>query len=76
MDYDAQTDAFRFDLDSMVERYLEEFDINSITIIGALQEKVYELSQGGTILFEMDSEFWEFDFDDVEDSDDFIEEDF
>jgi len=74
MDYDAQTDAFRFDLDSMVERYLEEFDINSITIIGALQEKVYELSQGGTILFEMDSEFWEFDFDE-EDSDDFIEED-
>lgn len=75
MDYDSQTDAFRFDLDSMVERYLEEFDINSITIIGALQEKVYELSQGGTILFEMDSDFWEFDFDDEQDSDDYIEED-
>tara|TARA_B100001093_G_scaffold519468_1_gene608627 strand:- start:4221 stop:4451 length:231 start_codon:yes stop_codon:yes gene_type:complete len=75
MDYDSQTDAFRFDLDSMVDRYLEEFDINSITIIGALQEKVYELSQGGNIVFKMDSEFWEFDFDDIEDSDDLIEED-
>ena len=42
-DYDEQTDAFRFDLDDLVERYLHEFDINTITMIGALQEKIQEL---------------------------------
>jgi len=75
MDYDSQTDAFRFELDSMVERYFQEFDINIITVIGALQEKVYELSGRGVITFEMDSESWEFDFKDLglEDS---SEEDF
>lgn len=36
-DYDEQTDAFRFELDDLVNRYLEEFDINTITMIGALR---------------------------------------
>ena len=70
MDYDSQTDAFRFELDSMVERYFKEFDINAITVIGALQEKVYELSSRGNITFEMDSESWNFDFKDLDDADD------
>ena len=39
MDFDEQTDAFRFDLDDLCDRYLEEFDINSFTLIGALEEK-------------------------------------
>ena len=69
MDYDSQTDAFRFELDSMVERYFQEFDINIITVIGALQEKVYELSGRGNITFEMDSETWEHHFGDCEDDD-------
>ncbi len=47
-----QTDAFRFDLDDLVNRYLSEFDINTLTIMGALQEKTIELSQWGN--FEMD----------------------
>ena len=53
-DYDEQTDAFRFDLDDLVERYLHEFDINTITMIGALQEKIQELVNDGG--FEADLE--------------------
>ena len=52
MDYDEQTDAFRFDIDNLVERYLQEFDINTITMIGALQEKIIELTNDGN--FESD----------------------
>jgi hypothetical protein len=62
-DYDEQTDAFRFDLDDMINRYLEEFDLNIITIIGALQEKVENLSNSGEIEFEMDDDFFEEDSD-------------
>jgi len=58
-DYDEQTDAFRFDLDDMIDRYLEEFDLNIITIIGALQEKVEHLSNSGEIEFEMDDDFFD-----------------
>ena len=47
--YDEQTDAFRFDLDDLVERYKEEFDINTITMIGALREKMQELINEGNI---------------------------
>jgi len=58
-DYDEQTDAFRFDLDDMIDRYLEEFDLNVVTIIGALQEKVEHLSNSGDIEFEMDEDFFD-----------------
>ena len=53
-DYDEQTDAFRFDLDSLVYRYMDEFDINTITIIGALQEKIQELVNDGNFESEID----------------------
>tara|TARA_Y100001963_G_scaffold56242_1_gene78652 strand:- start:7445 stop:7645 length:201 start_codon:yes stop_codon:yes gene_type:complete len=46
-DYDEQTDAFRFELDDLVERYKAEFDINTFVMIGALQEKVQELIEAG-----------------------------
>ena len=46
-DYDEQTDAFRFDLDEMIERYKQEFDINTFVMIGALQEKIKELIDDG-----------------------------
>ena len=39
-DYDEQTDAFRFELDDLVERYLNEFDINTFVMVGAFQEKI------------------------------------
>ena len=31
MDFYEQTDAFRFDLDDLCDRYLKEFDINTFT---------------------------------------------
>lgn len=46
-DFDEQTDAFRFDLENLINRYLSEFDINAFTIMGALQEKIIELTYSG-----------------------------
>lgn len=46
-DYDEQTDAFRFELDDLVERYLNEFDINTFVMVGAFQEKIKELLEAG-----------------------------
>jgi hypothetical protein len=43
MDFNEQTDAFRFDLDDLTRRYLEEFDINTFTLVGALEEKKLEI---------------------------------
>lgn len=57
-DYDEQTDALRFDLDDLVDRYTIEFDLNTITIIGALQEKIEELADSGNIEFTMDEDFF------------------
>lgn len=68
-DYDEQTDAFRFELDNLVERFLEEFDLNTITLVGALTEKTKELLEVGSIEFEMDDAF--FDDDDDEGEEDF-----
>lgn len=56
-DYDEQTDAFRFDLDDLVYRYIDEFDINTFVMVGALQEKIKELLEAND--GEMDLEFEE-----------------
>jgi hypothetical protein len=56
-DYDEQTDSFRIDLENLIYHYIDEFDINTITIIGALQEKVVELSNEGNVEFESDIDF-------------------
>ena len=53
-DYDEQTDSFRMDLENLIYRYIDEYDINTITIIGAMQEKIVELSSEGNIEFESD----------------------
>jgi len=53
-DYDEQTDSFRMDLENLIYRYIDEYDINTITIIGALQEKVVELANEGNIEFDSD----------------------
>jgi hypothetical protein len=53
-DYDEQTDAFRFDLDDLVYRYIDEFDINTFVMVGALQEKIKELLEAGNVEFEGD----------------------
>ena len=37
-----------------MERYLEEFDINTITMIGALREKMQELIESGNGFMDID----------------------
>lgn len=53
-DYDEQTDSFRMDLENLIYHYIDEYDINTITIIGALQEKVVELANEGNVEFDSD----------------------
>ena len=53
-DYDEQTDSFRIDLENLIYRYIDEYDINTITIIGALQEKIVELSNEGNSDMDID----------------------
>ena len=53
-DYDEQTDAFRFDLDNLVYRYIDEFDINTFVMVGALQEKIQELLEVGNSEMDID----------------------
>ena len=53
-DYDEQTDAFRWELDDLVDRYLREFDINTFVMIGALQEKIQELVDAGNFETDID----------------------
>jgi len=72
MDFDEQTDAFRFDLDNLCDRYLGEFDINVFTEVGALEEKKMEILKilrniedkkkeliGEDIEFEVDEDFFD-----------------
>jgi len=53
-DYDEQTDAFRFELDDLVYRYIDEFDINTFVMVGALQEKIQELLDHGNTEMDID----------------------
>ncbi|MDA1237316.1 MAG: hypothetical protein O3A15_00020 [Proteobacteria bacterium] len=55
-DYDEQTDAFRFEIDDLVNRYLDEFDINTFVMIGAFQEKIQELIESGNGFMDIDLE--------------------
>ena len=54
--YDEQTDALAMELGSLITRYLKEFDLNIQTIVGVLEEKKFDLLEGGTMLFEMDDD--------------------
>lgn len=71
MDFDEQTDAFRFELDNLCDRFLDEFDINVFTEVGALEEKKMEILKilrniedkkkeliGEDIEFEVDEDFF------------------
>ena len=50
---------------ALANRYFEEFDLNTLTIIWALQEKVEELCSGGNIEFEMDDDFFDDEKDEI-----------
>lgn len=54
--YDEETDSFRMDLDNLVYRYIDEYNINTITMIGALQEKIEELCRVGDFESDIDAD--------------------
>jgi hypothetical protein len=56
-DYDEQTDSFRMDLENLIYKYIDEYDINTITMMGALQEKIIELANEGNVEFEPEEGF-------------------
>ena len=65
MNYDEQTDALGIELGSLVTRYLKEFDLNIQTIVGVLEEKKFDLLEGGTMLFEIDEDTFNDDDDEL-----------
>lgn len=54
MNYHEQTDAFTMELDNLVNRFRDEFDLNLQTIIGVLETKKIELTLDCGMDFEMD----------------------
>ncbi len=49
-----QTDSFMFDLDNLIRRYQQEFDINDQTIVGALEFAKLTVLTDADILFSPD----------------------
>ena len=62
MNNNDQTDSFMFDLDNLIRRYQQEFDLNDQTIVGALEFAKLTVLTDAEILFTTD--------DMLEDSDD------
>jgi hypothetical protein len=54
MDNNHQTDSFQFDLDNLIRRYQQEFDINDQTIVGALEFAKLTVLTDADILFSPD----------------------
>jgi hypothetical protein len=65
VEYNEQTDALAMELGSLITRYLKEFDLNIQTIVGVLEEKKFDLLEGGTMLFEFDDDILNEDDDDL-----------
>ena len=49
-----QTDSFQFDLDNLIRRYQQEFDLNDQTIVGALEFAKLTVLTDADILFSPD----------------------
>jgi len=49
-----QTDSFMFDLDNLIRRYQQEFDLNDQTIVGALEFAKLTVLTDAEILFTAD----------------------
>ena len=71
MNNNDQTDSFMFDLDNLIRRYQQEFDLNDQTIVGALEFAKLTVLTDAEILFAMDDEGQVLD-DDEDDYDGFI----
>ena len=54
MDNNSQTDSFMFDLDNLIRRYQQEFDLNDQTIVGALEFAKLTVLTDADILFSPD----------------------
>jgi hypothetical protein len=54
MKQNEQIDSLTMSIDSLVDRYIAEFDLPIATIIGVLEEKKVELVLGGGVHFESD----------------------
>ena len=54
MDQNNQTDSFMFDLDNLIRRYQQEFDLNDQTIVGALEFAKLTVLTDAEILFTME----------------------
>ena len=49
-----QTDSFMFDLDNLIRRYQQEFDLNDQTIVGAVEFAKLTVLTDAEILFTID----------------------
>jgi len=66
MDQNNQTDSFMFDLDNLIRRYQQEFDLNDQTIVGALEFAKLTVLTDAEIIFSPE------DLDEDDGLDDFI----
>ena len=60
-----QTDSFMFDLDNLIRRYQQEFDLNDQTIVGALEFAKLTVLTDAEIIFSME---------DIDEDDDDLED--
>jgi len=65
-----QTDSFMFDLDNLIRRYQQEFDLNDQTIVGALEFAKLTVLTDAEIIFSME------DLDEDDDLEDLISPNF
>ena len=66
MNNNDQTDSFMFDLDNLIRRYQQEFDLNDQTIVGALEFAKLTVLTDAEIIFSPE------DLDEDDDLEDFI----
>ena len=66
MDRHEQEDAFAIELDALIKRFSNEFDLGVYTLVGILAEKQQDMLSMGTSIYDADE--W-FDDDDDDDAD-------
>ena len=66
MNNNEQTDAFVMELDNLVARFVREFDINTYTIVGVLEDKKLELLESREVEFDVGEDFFDDDTPDAE----------
>jgi hypothetical protein len=54
MNYNEQTDALVFELDNLIKRFQDEFEINTYTVAGILEAKKMDVILDASVDFESD----------------------